>query len=113
MKSMPVLLWHAFQQAISLEKIHTPLKTNTSVVSEIAKNSDTVELDGKIEAVGAQLNRLTSKISQFILPGKFGQQSGRSGYRPTGQMGKSNSNFKHLVCRVCRKRGILRTNVIQ
>jgi hypothetical protein len=29
MKAMPVVLWDAFQQAITLEKIHMPLKTNT------------------------------------------------------------------------------------
>jgi hypothetical protein len=33
MKNMPVLLWDAFQQAITLEKIHTPLKANTPMVN--------------------------------------------------------------------------------
>jgi hypothetical protein len=105
MKNMPVLLWDAFQQAITLEKIHTPLKTNSPMVNEIAKENENSELEGEIEAVRAQLQRLTSKKLQFKPQGKFGQQPGGSGYPPNGQTSKPNSNFKDVICRVCRKKG--------
>jgi hypothetical protein len=106
MKNMPVLLWEAFQQAITLEKIHTPLKTNMPAVNEIADEQDNDEIDGEIEAVRAQLNRLTSKKSQYRPQGKF-NPSGGSGYRNNGQQGKSsqNSNLRDVICRVCKKKG--------
>jgi hypothetical protein len=106
MKNMPVLLWEAFQQAITLEKIHTPLKTNTPMVNEIADEQENFELDGEIEAVRAQLNRSTSKKSQYKSQGKF-TPSGGSGYRNNGQQGNpsQNSNFKDVICRVCKKKG--------
>jgi hypothetical protein len=49
MKGMPVILRDIFKQAITLEKIHMPLKTNTPMVAEITDDQDTVELDGEIE----------------------------------------------------------------
>jgi hypothetical protein len=58
---MPVLLWDAFQQAITLEKIQMPMKTNTLMVNEISNEHNTVELDSEMEAVRAQLNQLISK----------------------------------------------------
>ncbi len=105
MKNMPVLLWEAFQQAITLEKIHTPLKaTMAAAVNEIADEQDNCELDGEIEAVRAQLNRLTSKKSQYR--GKFTPSGGGSGYRNNGQQGKpAQTNFKEVICRVCKKKG--------
>jgi hypothetical protein len=34
-KAMPVILWCPLQQAITLEKIHMPLKVNLPMVNEI------------------------------------------------------------------------------
>jgi hypothetical protein len=67
-----------------------------------------LELNGEIEAERAQLNRLTSKKSQYKPQGKF-NPSGGSGYRNNGQQGKSspNSNFKDVICRVCKKGTLL------
>ena len=103
MKAMPIILWDAFQQAITLEKIHTPLKTNLPMVNEVDTEIETEELDGEIEAVRAQLNRLTSKKSKY--KGNYGQQSGGSGYRNSGQQGKQTPNVKDVICRVCKKKG--------
>jgi hypothetical protein len=55
-KGIPVLLWDAFQQAITLEKIHMPLKVNLPKVNEIDEDQDITELGGKIEAVRVELN---------------------------------------------------------
>ncbi len=52
-------------------------------VNEIADEQDNLELDGEIEAVRAQLNRLTSKKTQWRPQGKF-SPSGGSGYRSNG-----------------------------
>ena len=79
-----VLLRDASQQAITLEKIQTPLKTNLPMVDEIDEDHDYTELDGEIKAVRPQLNQLNSKKSQYKYPSKFGQQSGGSGYLTTG-----------------------------
>jgi hypothetical protein len=62
---MPVLLWDSFQQAITLQKIHTPLKKNTPMVNEIAEEQENSELEGEIEIVRTQIQYLTSKKSQF------------------------------------------------
>ncbi len=109
--NIPFLLLEAFQQAITLEQIHTPLKANTpAAVNEIADEQDNCELDGEIEAVRAQLNRLTSKKSQYR--GKF-TPSGGSGYRNNGQQGKpAQTNFKEVICRICKKRAIFKTNAL-
>jgi hypothetical protein len=55
-KGLPVLLWDTFQQDITLAKIHMPFKVNLPMVNKIDENQDTIQLDGKIEAVQAQLN---------------------------------------------------------
>jgi hypothetical protein len=95
------------QQATTIVKIHMLLKTNTPMNAEIAEEQDTVELDGETEAVHAQLNQLTSKKLQYLPPGKFGQQSRGAGNRTIGQTGKPNTNFKAVICCVCRKKGHL------
>ncbi len=64
MKDMPLLLLDAFQQTISLERIHMPLKVNLPIVKEI-DNHVTTQIGGEIKAVRAQLNQLNSKKSQF------------------------------------------------
>jgi hypothetical protein len=51
-----------FNKAITLQKIHMPLKVNLPMVNEINEYQDTTELDVEIEAVGAQLNRLKITI---------------------------------------------------
>jgi hypothetical protein len=69
MKSILVLLLDTFQQAITFEKIHTPLNTHTPMVNKIADDQDNVQLDGEIEAVRVQLNRLTSKKNRTQISG--------------------------------------------
>jgi hypothetical protein len=51
MKVMSVLLWGALQQAITLVKIHMPLKTNTPMVNEVAEEQEALELDGEIKFI--------------------------------------------------------------
>jgi hypothetical protein len=56
MKAMTVLLWDAFQQAITLEKIHMLHKVNLPMVNEIDNDQDTTKLEGEIKTAWAQLN---------------------------------------------------------
>ncbi len=62
-KAMPVILWCPLQQAITLEKIHMPLKVNLPMFNEIDEDQDTSELNQEIEAVQAQMNQLNFKKS--------------------------------------------------
>ena len=107
MKNMPVILWDAFQQAITLEKVHMPLKHNLPAVNEIeGEDGDLEELDGEIAAVKAHMARLTSRRSQFR-PNAQINSGGSPGYRKpaTSSSQKGSSQNKDIICRHCKKKG--------
>jgi hypothetical protein len=74
------------------------------MVNEVDADQDTTELDGEIEAVRAQLNRLNSRKNQSKPQRPF-QNYGGSGQRSSNQSSKPNTNFKDVTCRVCKKKG--------
>ena len=106
MKNMPVILWDAFQQAITLEKIHMPIKTNLPMVNEI-EEQEIDEIDGEIEAVRARLHTLNTKKSSYRPFSSTSKPGSASGSWTNGKSGKSNSNSntKDTICRVCKKKG--------
>ena len=105
MKDMPAVLWDAFQNALTLEKIHMPVKSFTNAsVNEISEE-DTQQIDGEIEAVQAQLQRLQTRRSQFR-PGQFNKPGG-FGFRQnsTSQQTGKPLQLKDAICRCCKKKG--------
>ncbi len=53
LKDLSVLLWDAFQEALTLQNIHMPFKVNLPMVNEIYADQKVSETDREIEAVRA------------------------------------------------------------
>ena len=111
MKDMPGVLWDAFQSALTLEKIHTPVKSSIhATVNEISEDSSDI-IDGEIEAVQAQLGRLQARRSQFKPNSNSGGQFNRSGgfgsrqNNSTSQQSGKPLNLRDAICRCCNKKG--------
>ena len=104
MKDMPATLWEAFQSALTLEKIHMPIKSSMSAsVNEIA-DEETTQIDGEIEAVQAQLQRLQTRRSQYK-PGQFNKPGGFGSRQNYSQQSGKPLTLRDSICRCCKKKG--------